>query len=391
MVCKKCGAEIESGRVYCPKCGESIQLVPNYDVFEEELLSRVVEDKDKAKDKSKDERFATGVYKPVAKPIQKQSSDASKTACSTNFFIRKKSFIQKLVMFLVIVTIGLFLIIPYLGSHSYDNVMNKAIEAETNMQYAKALGYFEEAYELDSESYEAIYGLGRMFYRVKEYEEAVSYLKLALEQDPLNKTIYTYLVECYDRLNDSKSLLELAEAAPNDDIAEIFAAYVVLPPELNLEGGDYKGTQELELSSSGDYQIFYTLDGKNPTTSGKKYIKPIKLTEGTYELKAVCQNKKGECSDIVSQTYNITKVSVAMPVVSPEPGTYTEQINISIAVEDGCKAYYTWDGTNPSEIGILYTEPFPVLKGSSVLSVVAIDSNGNASKVFHGEYNYPAQ
>ena len=48
MKCKKCGEEIESKLLYCPKCGEPIQLVPVYDVLEEELLSRVVEDKKKA-------------------------------------------------------------------------------------------------------------------------------------------------------------------------------------------------------------------------------------------------------------------------------------------------------------------------------------------------------
>ena len=48
MKCKKCGAEIENGLMYCPECGESIQLVPDYNVLEEELLSKVVEDKNKS-------------------------------------------------------------------------------------------------------------------------------------------------------------------------------------------------------------------------------------------------------------------------------------------------------------------------------------------------------
>ena len=63
MNCKKCGAEIENGLMYCPKCGESIQLVPDYNVLEEELLSKVVEDKNK----NKDDKFATGVYKYTEK------------------------------------------------------------------------------------------------------------------------------------------------------------------------------------------------------------------------------------------------------------------------------------------------------------------------------------
>ena len=56
MKCKKCGEEIESKLLYCPKCGEPIQLVPDYDVLEEELLSRVVEDKKKAKEEKLDRK-----------------------------------------------------------------------------------------------------------------------------------------------------------------------------------------------------------------------------------------------------------------------------------------------------------------------------------------------
>ena len=135
MICKKCGAEIESGLIYCPSCGESIQLVPNYDVLEEELLSRVVEDKEKAKD----ERFATGVYKPVAKPpVIKTKTENKASSSSTNAIVRNKDFLKKIAAFLVIVFFGVIVIIPFLGSHSYNSLMNRAIEAESNKQYAKA-------------------------------------------------------------------------------------------------------------------------------------------------------------------------------------------------------------------------------------------------------------
>ena len=47
MKCKSCGKEIESGLIYCPACGKAIELVPEYNVLEEELLSKIVEDKNK--------------------------------------------------------------------------------------------------------------------------------------------------------------------------------------------------------------------------------------------------------------------------------------------------------------------------------------------------------
>ena len=165
MICKKCGAEIESGLVYCPSCGESIQLVPNYDVVEEELLSRVVEDKDKAKNN----RFATGVYKPVT--LKNTPKQSEKKPATSGTLIRNKDFFIKLIVFLLIVLFGLMIIIPLVGSHSYDNLMNSAVSAESDSQYAKALGYYQEAYELDNTSFEAVYGLGRMYFKVKEYDK----------------------------------------------------------------------------------------------------------------------------------------------------------------------------------------------------------------------------
>ncbi len=384
MICKKCGAEIESGFLYCPKCGESIQLVPNYDVLEEELLSRVVEDKDKAKDN----RFATGVYKPVAKASTKQTEKKSSTTASST---KQIDLIKKLGVFVGIVILGLIIIIPLLGSHSYDNLMNKAVYAESEEQFAKALGLYEEAYNLDDSSFEAIYGLGRMYLKVKEYENAIEFLNKALTLDPANKKIYSYLLESYYALGDLDSIYALRETAPNDDILQLFSDYVINPPEFSEAGGDYEEDVVLTLSNSDGNQIFYTLNGKNPTISGKLFSKPIILKEGTTEVKAVSLNSTGEYSEVVTEVYNITYKALETPVVSPSAGTYTQQEYITITVPEGCKAYYTWDGTDPSASGTLYTQPFPILKGSSVLSVVIIDSKGNNSPIYHGDYIYNPQ
>ena len=74
--------------------------------------------------------------------------------------------------------------------------------------------------------------------------------------------------------------------------------------------------------------------------------------------------------------------------MSPDGGTFTDKTMISIQVPSGAKAYYTWDGTDPTENGTQYTEPFPVIPGSSILSVVIIDSKGNVSPIYRGEFDY---
>ncbi|MBQ5474958.1 MAG: chitobiase/beta-hexosaminidase C-terminal domain-containing protein [Lachnospiraceae bacterium] len=162
----------------------------------------------------------------------------------------------------------------------------------------------------------------------------------------------------------------------------------MLPPSFSYEAGDYDKDFLLQLTVNGDYQIFYTINNKNPITSGKLYNKPIQISEGTTVVKAVAQNDAGEYSDVVIATYNVTYKQLALPVVTPTDGIYNEKVMISIQVPEGCRAYYTWDGTKPSVNGIEYTEPFPIIEGSSVLSVEIVDEDGNISPTYHGNYVY---
>ncbi|MBQ8955588.1 MAG: chitobiase/beta-hexosaminidase C-terminal domain-containing protein [Lachnospiraceae bacterium] len=44
MQCPKCGSEIPEGKLYCPKCGYAVQIVPDYDASLEENLDSVGSD-----------------------------------------------------------------------------------------------------------------------------------------------------------------------------------------------------------------------------------------------------------------------------------------------------------------------------------------------------------
>ena len=74
--------------------------------------------------------------------------------------------------------------------------------------------------------------------------------------------------------------------------------------------------------------------------------------------------------------------------MTPTDGVFTQKVMISVEVPEGCTAYYTWDGTSPVRNGIQYTEPFPIIEGTSVLSVVLVDEDGNVSPTYHGNYIY---
>ena len=45
MKCQTCGHELGEGRVFCSRCGSELQMVPDYNLIEDELVVPFVEDK----------------------------------------------------------------------------------------------------------------------------------------------------------------------------------------------------------------------------------------------------------------------------------------------------------------------------------------------------------
>ena len=44
MKCIKCGAEVKSEFKICPYCGEPIQMVPDYSIYDEEDINVILEE-----------------------------------------------------------------------------------------------------------------------------------------------------------------------------------------------------------------------------------------------------------------------------------------------------------------------------------------------------------
>ena len=378
MICNSCGKEIEAGRVYCPYCGKEIQLVPNYNVLEEELLSKIVEDPDM------DRSFAEGVYKQTETNEEKQPAKPAPAPVKKSH----NKFIISMLCILTVAAVGIAGLAYYFSTNSFEHKLAAATSAEESSSYTRAYTLYKEAYDMKPDSFEALYGLGRACYYIKDYDSAADYLSQALELEPASVEIYSYLLDSYKALEDADSIAALAKDAPNDKIADLIRQYVVTPPEFSLEGGEYTDTVTVYLSGDDNCQIFYTTNGKDPTLSGKLFSGPITIQEGTTVLSAVCLRNDGEYSQVASQEYVISYSGPSMPEVDPGEGTFDSPVTITVAVPAGGQAYYSWDGSDPSDGGILYKDGIPIISGDSILSVVVFDKKGNKSPVYRGTYHY---
>jgi len=78
-------------------------------------------------------------------------------------------------------------------------------------------------------------------------------------------------------------------------------------------------------------------------------------------------------------------VTVARPTITPNGGTFTEAQTVTISVAEGCTAYYTTDGTDPSNASTQYTAPFTVSEDCTV-KAIACDADGNSSSIVSAEF-----
>ncbi len=93
-----------------------------------------------------------------------------------------------------------------------------------------------------------------------------------------------------------------AKVAPMPDVAA---------PTFDPEGGEYTEAQSVTIScATEDVDIFYTLDGTEPTDESDLYSGAITISE-TATLKAIAYNADGESSEVTSATYTITAPATA--------------------------------------------------------------------------------
>jgi formylglycine-generating enzyme required for sulfatase activity len=157
----------------------------------------------------------------------------------------------------------------------------------------------------------------------------------------------------------------------------------VTAPQFNPLPGTYYTTQSVTISCpTPDADIFYTIDGSEPTTSSPAYNYPIDISVIT-SLKARAFRSGWQESNIASGVYNMT---VAMPTFTPEAGTFTgaQTITISCATPEA-EIRYTLDNTQPGTNSALYTEPVNVATNTT-LKAKAYKSNLNSSAIATASY-----
>lgn len=375
MKCPNCGNELKEGYLICEKCGEEIQIVPD---FEPEIENSITETLSTlaALQEGEDTQVKS------QEDEETEEGDAPETAVTAEDG-RKIWVIVSLVVILVVALISY-------GAYAYhirtlDYRIGKAREYAANGSYAEAIDCLENAYEDYPDVAQILFLEADYYYLQQDNVLAVQVLYRIIERGDFPyedlEEAYNKIITIYANQGLYGQISELLRNCPETEIVNMFQSYLALEPEFSYVEGSYAEVIPLKLSSNTAGTIYYTMDGTKPNQNSLIYTAPIFLESGEYTISAFFINDYGIESEIVSKTYNINLSVPSAPEIALYSGEYTEPTMISVEQIEGCRVYYTTDESDPTADSVPYTGPIPMPLGKTLFKFVNISEEGVSSEI----------
>lgn len=371
MQCPKCGKKLKNEQLYCEHCGEEICIVPDFDPLVDYSMNSPMSDEGDSID---------------SEPESNELTANSKKIFLNKFEKYKKRLYLNRISIVAIILIFIILIFLFRqNKYSNDDKFQEAIALFNEESYTEALSIYDKIIEHDP-SGDIRTHYAECLYASGNYDKAVSYLYLVIEEIPNHELAYALLISMLEENREFEELNQILQNCSSDAILEKYQTYMAVPPEFSIKDGVYEEVQHLVLKSSSGGKIFYSTDGSDPIKDGSEYFSPLYLSNGTYNIKAVSINDYGIVSDVVEAKYTINSKIPYAPVVVPESGIYHMPMLITVIAEHGSTVYYTNDGSIPTDKSLLYHDSIPMKEGTSNYHFIAIDEYGISSEVTSRTY-----
>jgi hypothetical protein len=165
-------------------------------------------------------------------------------------------------------------------------------------------------------------------------------------------------------------------------------ASTVATPTASPGTGTYTSAQNVTLGTTTEgADIYYTLDGTDPTTESTKYTSPVAIGE-SKTLKAIAVKADLNNSAILTAAYVIDISQVATLAASMQAGTVAAGQKVTLTTTTpGAEIRYTTNGDTPSSASLLYNPENGVIIGQDmVLKAIAIKAGWDPSDILEVAY-----
>jgi len=166
--------------------------------------------------------------------------------------------------------------------------------------------------------------------------------------------------------------------------------YTVENPIMFPPGGIYQTPQFVSITCPTlNAQIYYTLNGTDPTPVSNQYSTPLYFgLNTTTEVRARAYKNYWMPSDVSVHIYTITG-TVPTPIFNPPGGVYNDSIDVVISCNlPVAVIHYTMDGSNPDENSPIFSIPIHLAQDTLiVIKAKAYKTDWNPSEIASATYD----
>ncbi len=187
--------------------------------------------------------------------------------------------------------------------------------------------------------------LGRDLYNQAYYERAMDALSVAVEREPDNVDALVLMAQTYTELGDIEQATAIYESLINDIAPAHPSAYRNLIRIYQQQGYNAEALELMRVAAQN--------------------------AVGTQEF------------DVMLREFTPTA-----PTLSHQAGRYPEEFDLTITIPEGETVYYSVDGTDPSEAGLVYTANtrIHIPEGKMTVKVIGFDESGTPSEQITANY-----
>ncbi len=361
--CSNCGENLRVEDVRCRRCGQTVQIVPDYDANEE---------------------FIAGEINSRIEAQERAARKAREAKRQQILIIKRRRRIFVGICIALLIVIGV--IIYSLVSNSYSGQLNKGEEALKNKEYDMAIEYFENAIEKDSTKPEPYIGISEVYLAEEDVVAAEKIFTEVVAKQRENEALVGALFDFYVETEQQIKIRSYRSKQELDELPDSLKEYDSLEPVFSLEEGVFEDVQELTIETK-ENEVYYTEDGSEPSINSTKYEGPIQISEGVTIVRAISVSKLGIPSFESSAEYTVELPIEDAPIVRPSTGQYDEATQIEIVVPSGYTAHYTLDGSVPTEESTVYEGAINMPEGNTIFSAILVKANGQKSDITKRNYD----
>lgn len=265
MICRKCGSDIPEGKIYCERCGNAIQMVPDYNPNEEYVVG------------AEERKAETPAESPPAVP----------------WWYKWRYGLAGLGL---IILGSLSYRIAYQYVFSPEEVVTEP--EETVLLERPKLGIDPGVY-----SYSPLLTITH-----EEKNSGLIYYTTDGTTPDEKSTLYRSPILIGEGTTVVRAVFVRDDGVQSEEVTGTYRVEFQYPeePVFSVPAGSYNSSFSVTVTAEENCRVYYTTNGEEPGFQSRVYQGPIYIPPGLTVLQAVAVDEDGGMSGIVEAVYDVS-------------------------------------------------------------------------------------